>query len=388
VAELNDVLGAILRDIAQARVLSDMFSQTVSGDYQPNGVLSGFPVPRIEVTQASVDLKFAVNAVERKEVDPNEILRARAGPFATQLARQLYSDLIATDPRGDEIEALLREKGIALETQLPLVIESVVADNLPDLQAAMAGKPEAIARKLQGEVAGLVLADPDVKEVLTRGTRIRDIRERLSVNAAASVGALSAAAEKGRLPDREIDVGALPVRDYALRLADRVYADVVLANPRRDELLRVAAEGGLELEKELRATAERILLEDPESLRVALEREPEALVEKLESELTKSLLDVEELKTVFTRRTRITDIRTRLATAVTPAVADFARNVRDATQAAQRQALSIDVAVTASELAEVQDTMVSQINVVSEVRNYEWVTTGEEGLPVRRLQPE
>ncbi|HEV8251578.1 MAG TPA: hypothetical protein VGQ15_16525 [Gaiellaceae bacterium] len=387
-AELNDVLGAILRDLAQARVTADLFSQTVSAEYQPTGVLSGFSVPRVEVTQASIDLKFAVNSVERREADPRAIVDARVRPFATQLARQVYSELVATDPRGDEIEAILREKNVVLETQLELAVESVVSANQPDVDAAMAGRPEGLARKVQGELASLVLADADVKEVLTRGTRVRDIRERVSVNSAASVSALAAAAEKARSPEGEIDVGAVPVREFAVRLADRVYEDVVLAHPRRDEVLRVAADRGLALDQQLRASADQILSADPEAVRVALEQDPDALVETLESQLTDTLLEAKEVRAVFTRRGRVTDVRTRLATAVTPAIAAFAKEVRDAVQAAQRQATAIDVAVTTGELAEVSDTLVSQINVVAEVRNYEWVTSGGEAIPAQRLQPE
>jgi hypothetical protein len=386
-AELNDVLGAILRDVAQARVTSDLFSKNVSVDYQQDEVLSGFPVPRVEVVEASLDLKFAVSNVERKEVDPPTIIRARVTPFAAQLGRQLYSDLIETDPRGDELVALLREKGLALETQLPLIIERTVIDNLDDLEAAMAGKTETLVRKLQGEVAGVVLADDDVKDVLTRGTLVSDVRERASVAAAALVDSLTSEAERRRPPEGEIDVGRLPLTEYSARLGERVYSDLILASPRRAELERVAAEQGVQLDRALREAAGRVLAEDPEALKVALEGKPEALVERLETELAATVLDVEPVRRVLTRRARVTDIRTRVATGIAGSLASFARDLRAALDAAKREALAVDVAVTTDELSAVPEGMVSHISVVSQIRNYEWVPTGEEGAPAR-LQPE
>jgi len=386
VAELNDVLGAILRDVAQARVTSDLFSRSVSLDYREDEILSGFPVPRVEVMQATIDLKFAVNDVERREVDPRAIMRARLGTFAADLARQVYSDLIATNPRGEELEDVIRTKGLTIEARLPVAIERTVVANLGDLEAAIDLKPEALARKLQGEVAELILKDDDLKEVLTRGTRVADIRERTSVAAATSIDALRREAARLRTAEGEIDLDRVPVTEYAARLGDRLYAEFVLANPRRVELLKVAAEQGVRLEQELPQMAENVLREDREALRTALEAEPDALVERLESELFRTVLRADPIKAVLTRRTRITDIRTRIATLVSTAIASFAKEVAAAIEAAQRGAVGVDVAVTTDELSDVHETAVSTLTVVSEVRNYEWVDVGGEGPAARRLQ--
>jgi hypothetical protein len=386
-AGLNDVLGAILRDVAQARVTSDLFSRSVSFEYRDDEVLRGFPVPRVEVVQASLELKFAVNDVERTEVDREAFLRARASAYAAELGRQLYSDFIETNPRGDELVGIIREKGLALETQLPAVIGRTISDNLDDLETAMEGRPERLVRKLQGEVAGMVLADDDVKDVLTRGTLVSDVRERVSVASAAVVDALTREAARLRLPEGELDVGRLPLGEYAARLGERVYSDIVLASPRKAEIEKTAAEEGVRLDRELRAAAQRALTEDPEALRAALVEDPDALVERLESEVASAVLGVDPVKRVLTRRTRVTDLRTQVATAVTSSLVEFARDVRADLEAAERQALTVDVAVTNDQLAEVPETKVSQISVVSQIRNYEWVPTGEEGAPAR-LQPE
>jgi hypothetical protein len=388
VAELNDVLGAILRDVAQARVISDLYSRNVSLEYRQDEVLSGFPVPRVEVTEASIDLKFAVNKIEQKESDPVKIIATHVGPYAGRLGRELYAELIESNPRGDRIEAVLNEKGLDFEVALRTIGERTILDNPSDLRAALAGKPEALIRKLQAEASGLVLGDDDVKELLTRGTRLTDVRERVSVDAAAVVGALAREISPSGA-EGEVDVGSVP-RDRltaaAGRLGARVYEDVVVANPRREEMLRIAAERNLALDTVLRETAERVMLENPDALKVALEGQPDELVEMLEREVTNSLLETDEIKTAFTRRTRVTDIRTRVATTVASSLADFTKSLGAALDADERQGLAVDVAVTAQELGSVPETVVSQIRVISSIRNYEWVST--EGGARELLQPE
>jgi hypothetical protein len=388
VAELNDVLGAILRDVAQARVISDLYSRNVSLEYRQDEVLSGFPVPRVEVTETSIDLKFAVNKIEQKESDPVKIIATHVGPYAGRLGRELYAELIESNPRGDRIEAVLNEKGLDFEVALRTIGERTILDNPSDLRAALAGKPEALIRKLQAEASGLVLGDDDVKELLTRGTRLTDVRERVSVDAAAVVGALAREISPSGA-EGEVDVGSVP-RDRltaaAGRLGARVYEDVVVANPRREEMLRIAAERNLALDTVLRETAERVILENPDALKVALEGQPDELVEMLEREVTNSLLETDEIKTAFTRRTRVTDIRTRVATTVASSLADFTKSLGAALDADERQGLAVDVAVTAQELGSVPETVVSQIRVISSIRNYEWVST--EGGARELLQPE
>jgi hypothetical protein len=386
-AELNDVLGAIVRDVAQARVIGDLFSRNVSLDYQQDELLRNFPVPRVEIKQASIDLRFAVNDVERKEVDPESIARARLPAYAAELAREAFSEFIETDPRGEELAEVIQTKGLALETQLPSVIQRTLSDNLPDLMAALENRPERIARKLQGEVAGLLLGDDDVKEVMTRGTRVADVREAISVAAASAVDAF--AREVPRDPAGGVDVDALPrdaIEARAARLGDTVTTNLVLANPRRTELLKAAAESGVQLDRSLRETAERVLLEDPKALKVALEGEPGPLVERLESELAASLLGEAQVRTVMTRRVRITDFRTRVGTLVSPSIASFAAELKAAIAAAQRQAVTVDVAVKTADLANLPENVVSQITIVAEIKNYELIEGEGAGLP--RLQPE
>ena len=68
--ELYEVVGSILRDIAQARCLSDLYSRDVSRYYAEDRVLRYFPVPRTEITEASFTVSFLIREVV---VDPTRM---------------------------------------------------------------------------------------------------------------------------------------------------------------------------------------------------------------------------------------------------------------------------------------------------------------------------
>lgn len=66
-ADLQQIVGAILRDIAQARFSSDVYSRELSRYYEQDPLLRRFPVPRTEISEVDLDLKFTVTGMERSE---------------------------------------------------------------------------------------------------------------------------------------------------------------------------------------------------------------------------------------------------------------------------------------------------------------------------------
>jgi predicted nucleic acid-binding protein len=256
-AELKDVLGATLRDIAQSRVISDEFSAEVSREYEQNAILSLFPVPRVEIREASINLKFAVNAVEKRPVDLSGRTRALAAQGSAELAAEVFRDVIGKHPRAAEVLGMIESKNLALRQRIQAAaLDAILADPRA-LEAARKGDTEALAREISAKVSTVLMEDADVKKLLTsRGFRVATIRDALQEKA------LEAAARLG------------------------------------SELAAAAA-------------------------------------------------------------------------------------------AAERQAFGIDVGVTRKDLAETPEALVSQISIVAQIRNYEWVEVGEEeGKPVKRLRPE
>ena len=66
-SQLHHIVGAILRDIVQARVTSDIYSRDISKYYEKDSLLRLFPIPRSEIREVNIDLKFAIKNVEVDE---------------------------------------------------------------------------------------------------------------------------------------------------------------------------------------------------------------------------------------------------------------------------------------------------------------------------------
>lgn len=61
--ELYQVVGSVLRDIANARFISDLYSRNLSRYYERDSLLRSFPVPRAEISEAEVGIKFVFSGV-------------------------------------------------------------------------------------------------------------------------------------------------------------------------------------------------------------------------------------------------------------------------------------------------------------------------------------
>jgi hypothetical protein len=68
-ADLQQVVGAILRDLAKARFSSDLYSRSISRYYENDYLLRKFPVPRSDVEEVEIDLKFSIAEVLSSQVN-------------------------------------------------------------------------------------------------------------------------------------------------------------------------------------------------------------------------------------------------------------------------------------------------------------------------------
>lgn len=71
-ATFENVLGSILRDIGEARVSSDIYARDASFAYQKDPVLRRFPVPRVDISDLEVDLKFSISGIKKSNEIDNE----------------------------------------------------------------------------------------------------------------------------------------------------------------------------------------------------------------------------------------------------------------------------------------------------------------------------
>ena len=63
-AELQHILGSLFSDIAHSAFTSDLYSRVISRYYEADDLLRTFPVPRAEIAELDVELKFAIAGIE------------------------------------------------------------------------------------------------------------------------------------------------------------------------------------------------------------------------------------------------------------------------------------------------------------------------------------
>jgi hypothetical protein len=66
--ELHQILGSLFADIAQSVFTSDLYSRDISRYYEQDGLLRHFPVPRTEISELDLNLKFAISDIELNPV--------------------------------------------------------------------------------------------------------------------------------------------------------------------------------------------------------------------------------------------------------------------------------------------------------------------------------
>src|SRR5947208_1547946 len=94
--QLYQVIGAILRDVAQARFMSDLYSRQISYSYEGDALMRRFPVPRVEVEQVKFELKLAVAEVridEKRKTSRNAAIGRLLDSYSSSIFRLLVTDI-------------------------------------------------------------------------------------------------------------------------------------------------------------------------------------------------------------------------------------------------------------------------------------------------------
>ncbi len=111
---LHQILGSLFADIAQSVFTSDLYSRDISRYYEQDGLLRHFPVPRTEISELEVNLKFAISQID---LNPTEGIEREASAatifmdFAYTLSECFYEEL-------HEILLGLRKKGRIVSTEM------------------------------------------------------------------------------------------------------------------------------------------------------------------------------------------------------------------------------------------------------------------------------
>ena len=148
-ARLGAVVGGILAELAQARVIADRLTRELVPEYEGDPILAGMSVPRVTLGEATVTLRFTVDDLEEVQPElPNAaaqsarwhaVAAARLFPKTLERLgvtgdeRKKVLDLVAVDQvgaramsaamRGDIREAITATTEGALETWTDLPVE-------------------------------------------------------------------------------------------------------------------------------------------------------------------------------------------------------------------------------------------------------------------------
>lgn len=108
-ADLQQILGAILRDLAKARFSADLYSRSIARYYEGDYLLRKFPVPRADVEEVELDLKFSIAEVLSSEVN-HESQEANAAVLFERSVERLVSTFLNLAGSREEKESGLRDQ--------------------------------------------------------------------------------------------------------------------------------------------------------------------------------------------------------------------------------------------------------------------------------------
>lgn len=89
-ATFGEVIGALIRDLVEARSSADRFSAELSRQYLKDKSLAEFPVPRIEYGEVTLTLRFAIAEVSKdlkhaEVIVQSDKLRELGEPFLSSV---------------------------------------------------------------------------------------------------------------------------------------------------------------------------------------------------------------------------------------------------------------------------------------------------------------
>ncbi|MDC0710179.1 hypothetical protein POL68_17005 [Stigmatella sp. ncwal1] len=95
---LAHLVGAILKDLSQARMGSDAYSRDISRYYEQDPLLRGFSVPRADLESVELDLKFAFKSAkltEARDMDTEDRIRSLVDEYKLRASKRAVDLLIA-----------------------------------------------------------------------------------------------------------------------------------------------------------------------------------------------------------------------------------------------------------------------------------------------------
>jgi len=157
-ATLDEVLGSVLRDVAQARVQADEFTRRACLAYRDDPVMRLLPVPRVEIREATIELAFAIDQVRQDPVDAAAVARESARAELPNFKARLGS-IHVRPRRGLAAQAIADLTGDAFQQALDDRLEALAKTLGPTVAADPSKLADEIARGLKAALLDALKAD-------------------------------------------------------------------------------------------------------------------------------------------------------------------------------------------------------------------------------------
>jgi hypothetical protein len=208
---LSETLGSLLKDIANSRVKSDLFSRDASLEYFKDPVLRLFPVPRVEIRSADLELTFAVASARQEDVKTSDVARSVFSQNIASLRSRLLSvpaKAARSARKAETLDALLGGEQEKVQAEIDKRLDAFMAEKADALSEQLIQDPEGFARTLGGAAARIlreVMATTSVRPVFTSDLQ-KEINDRALQWSRSTSGQLKQALTRARAEAFNLDL--------------------------------------------------------------------------------------------------------------------------------------------------------------------------------------
>jgi hypothetical protein len=172
VPKLSEVLGSLLRDLAESRVAADSLSKQYADAYSQDPLLSHFPVPRISVKDVTLRLRFAVaeQVIAQPNVQDKEFIDRL---WAERVAGAMLPSLLAAMGAADQPEVAdrLNAKIAQLAASRDLAISSALSGSASEATRRTVALLVSARNSLPAKLRAKLPADRIFTPAAQRGVR-------------------------------------------------------------------------------------------------------------------------------------------------------------------------------------------------------------------------
>jgi hypothetical protein len=167
---ISDLVSAFLKGITVARAKADRLSGGLGAQYLSDETLKSYPVPRMEIRQAEVSMKFAVLETADKTIDEQLVIEETIIAVAPALASALLSlpakaNANTKDEDRKSVAELLGDAAGALQEAVTTAIRDGVAVVASKRDALMESATRYARRELTAQISTLLDEIVDSHEV-------------------------------------------------------------------------------------------------------------------------------------------------------------------------------------------------------------------------------